>query len=94
MYIDLIHLATQNQLHFWVIFCHENGGHGQLSKLTSARIVAEMEIDAVRVEVVGRLDDVVAREHPRRRALRALLLLTLAPAFLLLGLLLERRQAL
>ena len=53
-----------------------------------------MEVDAVRVEVVGRLDDVVAREHPRRRALRALLLLTLAPAFLLLGLLLERRQAL
>ena len=53
-----------------------------------------MEIDAVRVEVVGRLDDVVAREHPRRRALRPLLLLTLAPAFLLLGLLLERRQAL
>ena len=54
-----------------------------------------MEIDAVRVEVVGRLDDVVAREHPRRRALRALLLLlALAPPFLLLGLLLERRQAL
>ena len=54
-----------------------------------------MEIDAVRVEVVGRLDDVVAREHTRRRALRiALLLMTLAPAFLLLGLLLERRQAL
>ena len=53
-----------------------------------------MEIDAVRVEVVGRLDDVVAREHPRRRALRALLLLALAPAVLLLRLLLERRQAL
>ena len=53
-----------------------------------------MEVDAVRVEVVGRLDDVVAREHPRRRALRALLLLALAPAFLLLRLLLERRQAL
>ena len=85
-------LATLNQLHFWVIFCRENGG--KLSQLTSARIVAEMEVDAVRVEVVGRLDDVVAREHPRRRALRPLLLLTLAPAFLLLGLLLERRQAL
>ena len=79
--------------HFRVKCYRENCD--QLSQLTSARIVAEVEVDAVRVEVVGRLDDVVAREHPRRRALRiALLLLALAPALLLLGLLLERRQAL
>ena len=51
-----------------------------------------MEVDAVRVEVVGRLDDVVAREHPGRGARRRRRLLALAPT--LLGLLLECRKAL